>query len=209
MRKHLSIGITVLGVDVLDFSRRAGRSEYAWGTIICNIYAYAIPALASLVSIRIWGQQTVPRLVDIITGNDSPAEGGILAMSIFIFLVSIHALVASIALTVRRFHDFGLPGILVLIAAAVLIYLNIVIDHYAQTLINASDEAWKLNPANQMISTLIWLVFGIPKGNSKPNRWGSRPASWPLEQASGASKSQPNPARKHPAADLPPDMNRH
>ncbi len=190
MRKHLSIGITVLGVDVLDFSRRGGRSEYLWGTVICNIYAYAVPALASLVSVRIWGQQSVPRLLDIITGHESPIDSGMLALSLIIFLASVHALVASIALTVRRFHDFGLPGALVLVAAAVLISLNMVVDHYAQGLIDASDEAWKLNPANQMISTLIWLVFGIPKGNAKPNRWGDRPASWPLEHASDGPGSR-------------------
>lgn len=186
MHGYLAVGATVLGTDVFDISRRAGRSEYIWGTIICNAYAYILPALIGVVFGPIFEVETVPNLFETIR-LDTWSELGVSAvcLSLITALATLHAMVATTTLTVRRLHDFGLSGLLFLLAAAILLSLNSFIDQSAQALLRVSSDAWKLHPADPIITMLLWVTLGFPRGSEKPNRWGDCPATWPLKRASG------------------------
>jgi uncharacterized membrane protein YhaH (DUF805 family)/cold shock CspA family protein len=116
--------------DFANFRGRARRKEY-WSFVLVVFLAYVAMAAVGLP-------------VDAILGNldvEEPIVTGILAA-----LVMLAAIVPGLAVTVRRLHDIGLSGWLVLLALL----------PYA--------------------GSLIMLVFALMPSKRQANRWGPVPA---------------------------------
>lgn len=138
---------TVLWHDLFRFSRRAGRFEYWWGLILCCLI---YPLLAWLPLIAIFGF--------VIGESESSGDeawreyGGVLVAAILLgIMAGVQAGFAFLSLAVRRLHDMGQSGLLVLLAFVAAINL------------------------------IFITVLGVVRGEAAANRWGDSPATWPID----------------------------
>lgn len=100
----------------------------------------------------------------------------------------LHAFLAFVSLAVRRLHDLGLPGWYLLVMLAVTLLVGLAI----QVIFGSSMHPLHWLPVGLVLSLVLYVVPGIPKGSPKPNRWGERPATWPPEERSQSVTIQDN-----------------
>lgn len=173
MNRLLSLTATVLWHDLLRTSRRAGRYEYLWGIAIsCLIYPLVVQLIVTIATLALVG------LDGLAFRGTAPASGmplGIMVFGALQLAVTLHAFLVFVTLAVRRLHDLGLHGWVLLVMFAV----TFLVGAASYSILGIQMHALQWHPVGLAVSLVLYLALGIPKGSQNPNRWGERPATWP------------------------------
>jgi uncharacterized membrane protein YhaH (DUF805 family) len=138
-----------------NFNGRARRSEY-WYFILFNILF-----------------STVTKIIDNLLGFEFGSSNSGILNTIYGLVVFIPGL----AVSVRRLHDIGKSGWLLLIAYSIIIFLAVLLVIGGITsFANSSFSSWMFIPLLLVLAIAIWLlVLFCTEGDDFTNKYGKDP----------------------------------